>query len=145
MRLYGVPICGVLAGDHEVGAEREVAAAADAPAVHLGDHRLRRAPDAHELLRRRELRRGGEGEVLARVPAPVGGDRVVPVLEAVAEVVAGAERRGRRRGATMTLHLRVARSARPTAASTSSGIGGTIVFSRSGRFSVIVATGPSTE
>ena len=43
----------VLAGDHEVGAEREVAAAADAPAVDLGDHRLRRAPDAHELLGRR--------------------------------------------------------------------------------------------
>src|SRR4051812_36816885 len=33
------------------------------------------------------------------------------------------------------------RSARATAASTSSGIGGTIVFSSSGRFSVMVATG----
>jgi hypothetical protein len=31
-----------------------------------------------------------------------------------------------------------------TAASTSSGSGGTIVFRRSGRFRVIVATGPAT-
>jgi hypothetical protein len=37
------------------------------------------------------------------------------------------------------------RTARPTAASTSSGIGGTIVLSCSGRSSVIVATGPSVE
>lgn len=35
------------------------------------------------------------------------------------------------------------RSARPTAASISSGIGGTMVLSCSGRFSVIVATGPA--
>src|ERR1700683_391294 len=35
------------------------------------------------------------------------------------------------------------RSARPTAASISSGMGGTMVLSWSGRFSVIVATGPS--
>ena len=37
------------------------------------------------------------------------------------------------------------RVASPTAASTSSGIGGTIVLRRSGRFRVIVATGPSVE
>src|SRR5689334_10204195 len=35
------------------------------------------------------------------------------------------------------------RSARPMAASISSGIGGTMVLSRSGRFSVMVATGPA--
>ena len=35
------------------------------------------------------------------------------------------------------------RIARPTAAWTSCGIGGTIVFSRSGRLRVIVATAPS--
>ena len=45
---------GVLAGDHEVRAQRHVAAAADAPAVHLGDHRLRRPPQAHELRHRAE-------------------------------------------------------------------------------------------
>jgi len=37
------------------------------------------------------------------------------------------------------------RVARPTASCTSSGIGGTIVFSRSGRSSVIVATGPAVS
>jgi hypothetical protein len=36
------------------------------------------------------------------------------------------------------------RVASPTAASTSSGIGGTIVLRRSGRLRVTVATGPST-
>ena len=81
-------------------------------------------------------------EVLAGVPLPVGLDRLAPVLEAAAEVVAGAERAA---GAAETITLTSAsRTARPTAASTSSGIGGTIVFSRSGRLSVIVATAPST-
>ncbi len=37
------------------------------------------------------------------------------------------------------------RTAAFTAASISSGIGGTMVFSCPGRFSVMVATGPSTE
>jgi hypothetical protein len=41
---------------------------------------------------------------------------------------------------TLTASSRIARS---TAASTSSGIGGTIVLSCSRRLSVIVATGPS--
>jgi hypothetical protein len=110
--------------------------------VDLRDHRLRRAPHAHELLGRRALRRGGEREVAARVPLPVGRDLLVPRLEAAAEVVAGAERAPAPRS-TIT---RTARSATacPTAASTSSGSGGTIVLSCSGRFSVIVATGPST-
>ena len=40
MRLYGRADHRVVAGDDEVGAQREVAAAADAPAVDLGDHGL---------------------------------------------------------------------------------------------------------
>ena len=43
---------------------------------------------------------------------------------------------------TLTESSRVASS---TADSSSSGIGGTIVLRRSGRLSVMVATGPSTE
>ena len=71
--------------------------------------------------------------------SPVGLERVAPVLEAAAEVVAGAERPP---GAAQHDHLHAGVAvASPTAASTSSGIGGTIVLSRSGRFSVIVATG----
>jgi len=66
-------------------------AAADAPAVDLGDHRFRRPPDAHQLLGGGGRLRGREGEVLAGVPRAVGRDRVVPVLEAAAEVVARTE------------------------------------------------------
>ena len=128
----------------EVGAEREVAAAADAPAVDLGDHRLRRAPDAHELLRRRDT----AARSRRRSPCPDPSSPSVVIassqcLEAAAEVVAAAERAAgaaQRRSPAPPGRARPA----PTAASTSSGIGGTIVLSCSGRFSVIVATGPAT-
>ena len=61
----------------------------------------------------------------------VGGDPLVPVVEAAAEVVAGAERAP---GAAQHdhLHRRRRATAAPTAASTSSGIGGTIVLSSLG-------------
>ena len=83
-------------------------------------------------------------EVLARVPLAVGGQPLVPVVEAAAEVVAGAEGAA---GAAQDdhLHRRRRATARSTAASTSSGIGGTIVFSDSGRLSVIVATPSATS
>ena len=81
--------------------------------------------------------RGGPGEVLARVPLAVGGQPLVPVMKAAAEVEARAE------GAACAAeddHLHgVVPTASFIAASISSGIGGTMVFSRSGRFSVIVA------
>jgi hypothetical protein len=65
------------------------------------------------------------------------------VVKAVGEVVAGAEDRPAPRSTiTFTAWSRVACL---IAASHSSGIGGTIVLSRSGRFRVIVATGPSVE
>ena len=86
---------GVLAGHHQIGAEREVAPSAHAPAVHLGDHGLRRAPNAHELLRRRHLGRGGHGEVLARVPPAIGLETLGPVVKAAPEVIPGTERAAR--------------------------------------------------
>ena len=74
----------------------------------------------------------GHDEVLAGVPASVGGEHLVPVVKAVAEVEAGAERAP---GAAQHDHLDLLgpRSRARTAASSSSGIGGTIVLSRSGR------------
>ena len=94
----------VLGGDDDVGAEGEVAAAADAPAVHLGDHRLRRPPDAHELVMGRGLGSGGGREVLARIPLAVGLERAP--FESAAEVIAGAERAARAADHDH-LHLRV--------------------------------------
>src|SRR5262249_54346520 len=77
--------------DHEIAAERIIAAAAHAPAVHLRDYGLQRAPQAHEFLMRRERRRGRKGEVLAGVPLAVRVDKIVPVMEAFAEIVTGAK------------------------------------------------------
>jgi osmoprotectant transport system substrate-binding protein len=90
----GRPDPRILAGDHDVRAQREIAAAADAPAVYLGDHRLGSPPQAHEL-RHRTVRRGGPREILPRVPLAGGGDPAVPVVEPAPEVEAGAERASR--------------------------------------------------
>ncbi len=74
----------VLGADDQVGAQREVGAAADAEAVHLRDHRLGRAPQRHV---------GGD---VARhqlvVDDRVPGARLLPHhLRAPVDVVAGAE------------------------------------------------------
>ena len=45
MRAYGVPMRASSEAMTMSAREREIAATADAPAVHLGDHRLRRVPD----------------------------------------------------------------------------------------------------
>ncbi len=58
----------------------------------LDDHGLVGVPDAHELLGGSGETISGPGEVLPRVPLAIGGDVVVPVVEAAPEVVAAAER-----------------------------------------------------
>src|SRR5919204_508169 len=77
----------VLGADDEVRAEREVGAASDARAVHLGDDRLRRSPERHVAVHvaahRPEI---GRGIPRARQVALVH-QRGRPL-----EVVAGAER-----------------------------------------------------
>ena len=82
---------GVLAGDDEVPAQRHVAPAADTPPVYLDDHGLRRAPQAHELRHRAEAGGGRPDEVLAGIPAAVGGEHLIPVVKALPEIEAGAE------------------------------------------------------
>ena len=67
----------VLGGDDEVGTQRVVAAAADAPAVHLGDHRLRAAPHGHELLGARSRARS-EAKSLPGSHSAVRGRSVDP-------------------------------------------------------------------
>ena len=74
---------------------------------------------------------------------PSVADVFVPVVGAAAEVEAGAERAP---GAAQDDHLdRLVAAGECDGRLDPSGIGGTIVFSLSGRFSVIVATGPSAS
>jgi len=82
---------GILGGEDDVALADEVVRTREAPAVDLGDDRLRRAPHTHELLGRSVDRRGPH-EVLARIPPTVRAERVGTELESPAEVIAAAER-----------------------------------------------------
>ena len=84
----GIAHLRVLGDVDEVAAGGELAAAGEAVAVHLGDHRLGQVPDAHPAL----------GDVAG--PVAVAARRVdgqVVALVAAAEVVARGEATGRRR------------------------------------------------
>jgi hypothetical protein len=81
--------------DDDVGAERHVGAAAHAPPVHLRDHRLGAAPQAHELGDRPRERARGGNEIFAGIPAALRIQHVFEVTEVFRKIEPGAKRPSR--------------------------------------------------
>ena len=103
--------------------------------------------ERHRLMNRGTAPRLCEVAAAKSLPgshAPSVVSALVPVMKAVAEVEARAERAP---GAAQDDHLdlRIGDRARPPPPRAPRGIGGTIVFRRSGRFSVIVAIASSVS
>ena len=129
------PEAGVVGADHHVAQRREVGAAGQAVAVHLGDHRLVHVEQHHaQPLGPLQL----PGVVVERPAAARSPGRRAPLLQR-GEVVAGAERptgAGAARRSARTCRRRRPTARRAARAASSA----EIALSFSGRLSVIRAT-----